>query len=204
MALLKKTIESLGLWSSIYLPLRKQDEGFDLPSLRIWDGRQCFPLYYATTLNEQRKLLLVQAVDWTHAPVMFALGELPRNLSSGELAMLRFVAQAVGAAERACIFLFDEPETHLHPNFISEFMDTLNHLLSATQSVAIIATHSAYIVREVPRQHVRVISKIAKCPLMSLASKRSAQALIVFRNSYFQIQIYHIATNTDLRSGWRN
>jgi ABC-type transporter Mla maintaining outer membrane lipid asymmetry ATPase subunit MlaF len=91
-------------------------------------------------------------------PVLFGIGPGKRELSSGELAMLRFAAQAAGSAERGCLFLFDEPETHLHPNFVSEFMAVLNTILAATQSVAIIVTHSAYIVREVPSQRVRIFS----------------------------------------------
>lgn len=72
--------------------------------------------------------------------------------------MFRFAAQAVAAIEQGSLLLFDEPETHLHPNFISEFMEILQDLLDATRSAAIIATHSAYIVREVPRERVSVLS----------------------------------------------
>jgi len=158
MALLEKSMQPLGIWSSIYLPLRTQTTEYDLPQLRTWEGRTFFPLERARTLNEQRRLLLVQTLDWAQSPVMFGLGSQPRNLSSGELAMLRFAAQAAGSAERGCIFLFDEPETHLHPNFVSDFMDVLHALLKITSSAAIIATHSAYVVREVPRQRVRILS----------------------------------------------
>jgi ABC-type nitrate/sulfonate/bicarbonate transport system ATPase subunit len=158
LVLLERSMTSLGIWPSIYLPLKIQAEEYDLPSPLVWGGRPFFPLARARTLNEQRRLLLVQAMDWTQSPLIFGSGDQPRNLSSGEFAMFRFAAQAAGSVERGCIFLFDEPETHLHPNFISEFMDVLHTILTATRSVAIIATHSAYIVREVPRQRVRILS----------------------------------------------
>src|SRR5690606_24299922 len=54
--------------------------------------------------------------------------------------------------------LLDEPETHLHPNYVSDMMEILYDLLDATGSVAVIATHSAYVVREVSRENVNVVS----------------------------------------------
>jgi ABC-type transporter Mla maintaining outer membrane lipid asymmetry ATPase subunit MlaF len=155
-ALLEKALESLNLSSAIYLPLKIQSAAHDLPDTRTWNGRTYFPLL--RRLNEQRQLLLVRAIDWSQSPVTFGLGDQPRNLSSGELAMLRFAAQAAGSIEHGCMLLFDEPETHLHPNFISDFMSILHSILAATKSVAIIVTHSAYVVREVPRQRVRILS----------------------------------------------
>lgn len=162
MILLEKALEPLGIWSSIHLQLKQQDGAPDLGPLRQWNHRLYFPLPRWRSLNEQRQLLLVQMLDWTKSPVMFGLGNEPRNLSSGEISMLRFAAQAAGTIERGCIMLFDEPETHLHPNFISDFMEVLHGLVTVTYSVAIIATHSAYIVREVPRQRVRIFSVTAR------------------------------------------
>jgi hypothetical protein len=156
LALLQAALAPLSMSSTIYLPLKEQPERHDLPDTRTWNGREYFPLF--RSLNEQRGLLLVRNVDWSRSPVTFGLGDAPRTLSSGELAMLRFAAQAAGSIEMGCLLLFDEPETHLHPNFISDFMAILHTLLASTRSVAIIVTHSAYVVREVPRQRVRILS----------------------------------------------
>jgi predicted ATP-binding protein involved in virulence len=41
-------------------------------------------------------------------------------------------------------------------------MTLLQELLEATRSAAIIATHSAYVVREVPRQRVRVLNLVGR------------------------------------------
>lgn len=154
--LLRQALASLSLSSAIHLPLKIQSNAYDFPDTRPWNGREYFPLF--RTLNEQRQLLLVRAIDWSQSPVAFGLGEAPRTLSSGELAMLRFAAQATGSIEQGCLLLFDEPETHLHPNFVSEFMSILHTMLAATKSAAIIVTHSAYVVREVPRQRVRIFT----------------------------------------------
>ena len=52
----------------------------------------------------------------------------------------------------------DEPETHMHPNMIVDFIGLLDFLLEKTGSQALIATHSAYFVREVPNEQVTVLS----------------------------------------------
>lgn len=157
MALLDQALNSLGFAPSVYLPLKPSNESYDLYTHQRGD-RVYYRLADAKNLNEKRRILLAQAIDPQQQPVLFGIGPGVRELSSGELAMLRFAAQAAGSAERGCLFLFDEPETHLHPNFVSEFMAILNTVVAATKSVAIIVTHSAYVVREVPSQRVRIFS----------------------------------------------
>lgn len=78
-------------------------------------------------------------------------------LSSGELSFLRFAALASLHIENSSLLLFDEPETHLHPNFINQFVVLLDRLLERTGSAAIIATHSAYFVREAFEEQVRIL-----------------------------------------------
>ncbi|RQS76176.1 ATP-binding protein [Burkholderia sp. Bp8963] len=78
-------------------------------------------------------------------------------LSSGEISLLRFAAQASLYIENGSLLLLDEPETHLHPNFISHFVAVLDNMLAQTGSAAVIATHSAYFVREVFREQVTVL-----------------------------------------------
>lgn len=78
-------------------------------------------------------------------------------LSSGELSFLRFSALASLYIENGTLLLFDEPETHLHPNFISQFVALLDSLLEQTGSAAILATHSVYFVREAMEDQVTVL-----------------------------------------------
>jgi putative AbiEii toxin of type IV toxin-antitoxin system len=157
MALLGRALDVLGFSSSIHLPLKIAPKPYDLFTVQRGD-RQYVRLEDARRLNEKRRLLLAQAIDPAEQPVLFGIGPGVRQLSSGESAMLRFAAQAAGSAERGCLFLFDEPETHLHPNFVSEFISMLSTILTATGSVAIIVTHSAYVVREVPNHRVRIFT----------------------------------------------
>lgn len=106
--------------------------------------------------QEQRKLDRFASIDVKKEPVRVVASE-GFPLSSGEISFLKFAAQASLAIENGSLLLLDEPETHLHPNFISRFVSLLDRLLELTGSAAIIATHSAYFVREVFREQVVVL-----------------------------------------------
>lgn len=58
------------------------------------------------------------------------------------------------------LLLFDEPETHLHPNAITALMSALYKLLEVYQSYAIVVTHSPLVVREIKGSQVRVMDRI--------------------------------------------
>jgi energy-coupling factor transporter ATP-binding protein EcfA2 len=81
------------------------------------------------------------------------------ELSSGEISFLTFAAQVCLDIENGSLLLIDEPETHLHPQLVSSFSSLLNSLLSATGSIAILATHSVFVVREVFREQVTVLRR---------------------------------------------
>lgn len=153
--ILKKGISRLGFWEELYIPIKPNAVGSYSRTLEM-EGGAYLPI--SAEFTEYRRGVLFHAVDWNRAAVVAGLevGAV-RQLSSGEIAMAGFVAQAAASIERGSMLLFDEPETHLHPNFVSEFMDLLQDLLTQTRSVALIATHSAYVVREVPRQRVNVL-----------------------------------------------
>jgi ABC-type branched-subunit amino acid transport system ATPase component len=107
--------------------------------------------------TEQRVLERFASIDVKKEPTRVVAGE-GYPLSSGEISFLKFAAQVSLHIENGSLLLLDEPETHLHPNFISRFVSLLDGLLEATGSAAIIATHSAYFVREVFREQVTVLS----------------------------------------------
>lgn len=108
-------------------------------------------------VSEQRALERFASIDVKKEPARVVSGE-GYPLSSGEISFLKFAAQVSLHIENGSLLLLDEPETHLHPNFISRFVSLLDGLLEATGSAAIIATHSAYFVREVFREQVTVLS----------------------------------------------
>jgi ABC-type Mn2+/Zn2+ transport system ATPase subunit len=78
-------------------------------------------------------------------------------LSSGQASFVRMAAQLALNVTEGSLVLIDEPETHLHPKFVSQFMAMLDSILGATKSVAVIATHSPFVVREVSKDQVHVL-----------------------------------------------
>ncbi|KZS22770.1 AAA family ATPase [Wohlfahrtiimonas chitiniclastica] len=80
-------------------------------------------------------------------------------MSSGQLSFFKFALLACLHIENGSFVLLDEPETHLHPNFISGYIALLDNILEKTGSYGIIATHSPYFVREVAREQVHVFKK---------------------------------------------
>ncbi|MBY3201340.1 AAA family ATPase [Rhizobium laguerreae] len=155
MDLIKLALDSLGLWTNLHVPLvAKEPE--DLPHVIVLKGLKLFPI--RQNLNEQNTLKLIQRFDYLATPIVLDDDGDVMGLSSGEMSMLRLAVQMAAAIEPGCLLLLDEPENHLHPNFVSQAMELLHQVLSATKSVAIVATHSAYIVREVPRQRVHILT----------------------------------------------
>src|SRR5690554_7214607 len=57
------------------------------------------------------------------------------------------------------LILYDEPETHLHPNAISQLINTLFNLLERFDSYCIITTHSPIIIRELVSKNVYVFDR---------------------------------------------
>ena len=106
--------------------------------------------------GEQLKLERYASIKINTEPVRLIEGK-TYPLSSGELSFLRFAALVALYVENGTLFLFDEPETHLHPSFISQFVALLDDLLEQTGSAAILATHSVYFVREAMEDQVTVL-----------------------------------------------
>ncbi|WP_208453664.1 AAA family ATPase, partial [Burkholderia gladioli] len=149
-------IRSISDWQQIaLLPAKKGGKPVPFsvfPSVANGD----LPPTLALTAAGEDMLDVFASIDLKKDPVRMVDGQ-AFPLSSGEISFLRFAAQASLYIENGSLLLFDEPETHLHPNFISQFVVLLNRLLTNTGSAAIIATHSVYFVREVFREQVSVL-----------------------------------------------
>lgn len=168
-----EAMEAIENWEQICLPVRNREQS-PIPLNKLWYG------------GEMRTLEKFAAIDIRKEPVRVIAGS-SYPLSSGEISFVRFAAQASLNVENGSLLLLDEPETHLHPNFISQFVKLLDNLLSKTGSAAIIATHSAYFVREVFREQVTVLRndqnghiKIEKPSLRTFGADVGAISYFVF------------------------
>lgn len=115
------------------------------------------PLENLMNGREQRRLEAAAEIDHTQKLKYLGEDQTPWRPSLGQLTFLRFVLTALAHAGPASVFLVDEPENFLHPNLVSRFMRVLNRVLENTQSIAILATHSPFVVREVQSAQVHVI-----------------------------------------------
>ncbi|MCL1091080.1 AAA family ATPase [Shewanella profunda] len=105
----------------------------------------------------EQDLKIAQLVKSCKIPVVKVADEY-YPLSSGQLTYFQFTLQCCLYIENGTLIVLDEPETHMHPNFIGEFVELLDYLLEHTGSFSIIATHSPYFVREVGRKQVHIFS----------------------------------------------
>lgn len=142
---------------NIFLKALEAIENCEQICLPVKDNRNNpIPLHLVRSGGEAMVLEKFAAVVTRKEPIRMVSGA-SYPLSSGEISFLRFAAQASLHIENGSLLLLDEPETHMHPNFISQFVALLDSLLEQTGSAAIIATHSAYFVREVFQDQVIVL-----------------------------------------------
>lgn len=144
--------------------------------------------------GEQYTLETIAGIDETREIAIYRDKKITA-LSSGHRAFLRFSLHFISHASSGTLVLIDEPETHLHPNLVTQFMSLLYEILEATKSVAIIATHSSYIVREIPRHCVHILERdglninTEKVYMQTLGANVNEISTHVFGDS--QVDTYH-------------
>ena len=82
-----------------------------------------------------------------------------KKLSSGQSILLYIITEIVANIRYASLVIYDEPETHLHPNAISQLINAIYELTNEFQSYCIIATHSPLIVRELLSRNVYIMER---------------------------------------------
>lgn len=162
----------------------------------IMDGKGNKWSYVNQISNEQRSLDIFGTIDVAREPSLLAQGTRKIvALSSGQRSMFRFAIHFLTHAGFGTLLVIDEPESYLHPNLVSDYMMLLYKILKKTSSVALIATHSAYVVREIPTHCVHILSRknrsaeISKTYLKTLGASVSEISLAVFGDS--TVDAYH-------------
>lgn len=89
------------------------------------------------------------------------------SLSSGQSIVLYVVSEIVANIRLDSLLLFDEPETHLHPNAISQLMNGIAELINEFESYCVIATHSPIIIQEMFSRDVLIISREENVPTIN-------------------------------------
>lgn len=115
-----------------------------------WSLREAYTLY--RRVPEQAGLRLI--AELSNGRI---IGRGGASLSSGHYQYIWMLMCVCANIENGSLVLIDEPERHLHPSLISQFVAIFNSILEWTGSFAILASHSAYFVREVPSDCVLVM-----------------------------------------------
>lgn len=80
-------------------------------------------------------------------------------MSSGESVMFYLFCMLEAEMRYDSLILLDEPETHLHPNAMSELICALDDMLCDYESCCIMVTHSPILVRELSSECVYVMER---------------------------------------------
>lgn len=117
-----------------------------------------------------------------------SFNEVKDKLSSGQAIILYIITEIVANIRFDSLLLYDEPETHLHPNAITQLMNTIYELVEEFQSFCIIATHSPLVVRELFSKNVYILDReesilsVRRIPLESFGENLSILTEEIFGN----------------------
>jgi ABC-type multidrug transport system ATPase subunit len=81
------------------------------------------------------------------------------RLSSGQAILCHLVTGLLAWLKPESLVLFDEPETHLHPNAVANLFVVLTDILRRHKSYAVVATHSPLVIQEIPSKRVLVFTR---------------------------------------------
>lgn len=81
------------------------------------------------------------------------------KLSSGHKIFVFVLANLLATIRPRSLVLFDEPETHLHPNLLASLLRLLHNVLEEEDSFALVATHAPQVLQEVPARFIRIVTR---------------------------------------------
>lgn len=88
-----------------------------------------------------------------------SFSKISHYLSSGQAIILYVITSILSEIKFDSLLIFDEPETHLHPNAIVNLINMIYQITEEFQSYAVIATHSPFIIRELFSRNVWVLER---------------------------------------------
>lgn len=130
------------------------------------DRMQLFGKYLSMILTEELAMDFLDEDFITLNSKEFSLSDERgySRYSSGQLIMILILAEVLAFIGHESLLIFDEPETHLHPNSISRFINVVNRILKRYDSYCIISTHSPQVIQEVPSKDIIVLERIENSP----------------------------------------
>ncbi|MDO9006082.1 MAG: AAA family ATPase [Aquabacterium sp.] len=148
LAALHEVMTDVANLNHLYLPTlvkTAQDAGHPQPSISL------------SSLRDFSDPSIVSALDLTKEAYFWSTDIGFYRISSGQKSVLLFGAHLFKEAALGAFVLIDEPENHLHPRFVSILMQMLHKVLIATESRAVVVTHSPFVVREVDKTAILIM-----------------------------------------------
>jgi ABC-type cobalamin/Fe3+-siderophores transport system ATPase subunit len=191
------------------IPDDEQKDNF-LKSARMIGERNLLIDWYAILVNFFTEDILENLFTWDSSfspPKILAFNEseyLKRRyeFSSGETLLLYILSRIISEIRFDSLILYDEPETHLHPNAISRLMNTLFELLDRFKSFCILATHSPLVIQEIHARNIIILDREENELSIRKMSKDSfGENLTVITDEIFNnrdINKYHLGLMKDL------
>lgn len=156
-ALLKRALSPFFDFDYLALPVRKAAPP-TFSGVVDRHGRRYVRTRSYEVAPEGRRTEFFGYID-TDAPPAFIKDGQIFALSSGERALLGLAVIVMHDVGRGDLVLLDEPELSLHPRMIAELMRLLGLILNAREAYCVIATHSIYVIREMPSDAVHVLQR---------------------------------------------
>ena len=103
-------------------------------------------------------------LDGNYEVNLEGFNSIKNKLSSGQSIILYIITEIVANIRFDSLLIYDEPETHLHPNAIVQLMNTIYELVNEFQSYCLIATHSPIVIRELFSKNVYVMERTGNVP----------------------------------------
>ncbi|MCE9940711.1 MULTISPECIES: AAA family ATPase [Serratia] len=130
------------------------------------------------------------------------------ELSSGQIAFMSCMFSLISIVESNSLVIIEEPENYLHPSLLTHFINSITNILRDTNSVAIISTHSALVLREIPSIQVTILNRNGnvtkfKKPNIETFGADTHQIMIdifgdLHSNAIFREEISKIAENKSI------
>lgn len=108
--------------------------------------------------------------------------------SSGQNIIFQFITRFLESIQHNSLLIFDEPETHLHPNITGRLIRTINIILEKYNSFCILSTHSPIVLQEMKSDNIVVFTRRDNYPIISKPSIECfGENLTVISNSIFKV-----------------
>lgn len=113
-----------------------------------------------------------------------------KKSSSGQRIVLNTLAALISEIEPKTLIIFDEPELHLHPPLLSNFIRSISKILTEKNGLGIMATHSPVVLQEIPKDNVYILENTEKFISARRPTKETfGENISTLMNTVFELDI---------------